>query len=132
MAERLHNRDQDISHGRDARRIVVVGPCAAGKSTLVTALRLFGYDARVSGQEHSEISSLWRHSDPDVLIALEVDIAAVRRRRGEHWPEWLLQRQIERLRDAEAVADLTIDTSRLDQRAVFERVVAYLESSAPA
>ena len=132
MAEHLRNGDQGANSGRDARRIVVVGPCAAGKSTLVTALRLFGYDARVSGQEHSEISSLWRHSRPDVLIALEVDIAAVRRRRSEQWPEWLLQRQIERLRDAEEVADLTIDTSRLDQRAVFERVVAYLEASAHA
>ena len=29
-------------------KIVVVGPCAAGKSTLVAALRALGYDAHVS------------------------------------------------------------------------------------
>ena len=55
----------------ESRKIVVVGPCAAGKSTLVAALRALGYDAHVSGQEHSEIATLWQHSQPDVLIALD-------------------------------------------------------------
>lgn len=96
----------------DPRRIVVVGPCASGKSTLVSALRNLGYDARVSGQEHSEISHLWRRSEPDVLIALKVDIAAVLKRRGQTWPPWLLDIQVARLQSAFAAADLSIDTSR--------------------
>ena len=70
----------------ESRKIVVVGACAAGKSTLVSALRGLGYDAHVSGQEHSEIATLWQHSQPDVLIALDVDITAVRDRRGGSWP----------------------------------------------
>src|SRR5688500_18415442 len=78
-------------------KIVVVGPCAAGKSTLVSALRALGYDAHVSGQEHSEIATLWQHSQPDVLIALAVDISAVRDRRGGPWPEWLHDLQVRRL-----------------------------------
>jgi len=57
----------------DPRRVVVVGPCASGKSSLVAALAALGYDARVCGQEHSIIRELWRHSAPDVLIALAVD-----------------------------------------------------------
>ena len=84
-------------------KIVVVGPCAAGKSTLVAALRALGYDAHVSGQEHSEIATLWQRSQPDVLIALDVDITAVRDRRGGPWPEWLhdLQvRHIDQCRDS--------------------------------
>ena len=111
----------------ELRKIVVVGPCAAGKSTLVTALRGLGYDAHVSGQEHSEIAMLWQHSHPDVLIALEVDISAVRDRRGGSWPEWLHDRQVRRLAAASRAADLAIDTTAITPQTVVDRVVAYLQ-----
>lgn len=110
----------------DAGKIVVVGPCASGKTTLVRALRERGFDAHVSGQEHSEIAALWRRSEPDVLVALEVDIDAVRQRRGGAWPEWLHDLQVRRLSAAAAAADLTIDTSGLDARAMIDEVVAFL------
>ena len=110
-----------------SKKVVVVGPCASGKSTLVTALRALGIDARVSGQEHSEITSLWRRSQPDVLIALDVAIGAVRDRRGGSWPEWLHDLQVRRLAAASREADLTIDTTALDPQMVVDRVVAYLE-----
>jgi GTPase SAR1 family protein len=111
----------------ESRKVVVVGPCAAGKSTLVTALRALGYDAHVSGQEHSGIATLWQHSEPDVLIALDVDIAAVRDRRGGSWPEWLHDLQVRRLAAASQAAHLNIDTTMLSTQAVIARVVAYLE-----
>jgi hypothetical protein len=109
-----------------SRKIVVVGPCAAGKSTLVAALRALGFDAHVSGQEHSEIATLWRRSNPDVLIALDVDIRAVRDRRGGSWPEWLHELQVKRLAVASRAADLAIDTTALEPQTVVDRVVAYL------
>jgi GTPase SAR1 family protein len=111
----------------ESRKIVVVGPCAAGKSTLVTALRALGYDAHVSGQEHSEIATLWQHSRPDVLIALDADISAVRDRRGGSWPAWLHDLQVQRLAAASRAADLAIDTTTLSPQTVVDRVVAYLE-----
>jgi GTPase SAR1 family protein len=111
----------------ESRKIVVVGPCAAGKSTLVTALRELGYDAHASGQEHSEIAMLWQHSHPDVLIALEVDISAVRDRRSGSWPEWLHDRQVRRLAAASRAADLAIDTTAISPQTVVDRVVAYLQ-----
>ena len=128
MADAGHNREADASGSEDSRKIVVVGPCAAGKTTLVSALRALGYDARVSGQEHSEIPTLWRLSHPDVLIVLDVDIAAVRDRRGGQWPEWLHDLQVRRLDAASKAADLAIDTSALRAQAVVDRVVAYLEN----
>lgn len=114
----------------DPRRIVVVGPCAAGKSTLVAALRARGYDARVSGQEHSVVSFLWRLSDPDIVVSLAADIAAVRARRDEHWPEWLYDLQMARLREAVAAADVRIDTTTRDADGVAAEVVAFLEGEA--
>lgn len=127
MAESAQNREDERPGFVDSRKIVVVGPCAAGKSTLVAALRALGYDARVSGQEHSAIPTLWQLSDPDVLIVLDVDIAAVRDRRGGQWPEWLHDLQVQRLDVASRAADLAIDTSGLRAQTVVDRVVAYLK-----
>src|SRR5918992_2606631 len=115
------------THSAESKKIVVVGPCASGKSTLVSALRALGYDAHVSGQEHSEIATLWQHSQPDVLIALEADITAVRDRRGDSWPEWLHDLQVQRLADASRAANLAIDTTTLSAQTVVDRVVAFLE-----
>jgi GTPase SAR1 family protein len=120
----------DRPETEESTKIVVVGPCAAGKSTLVEALQARGYDAHASGQEHSAIASLWQHSHPDVLIALEVDISAVWARRGNDWPEWLHDLQVQRLREAAEAADLAIDTTDLDPVGVVDRVLAYLSSRA--
>ncbi len=112
----------------DSRLIVVVGPCASGKSTLVSALRALGYNAQVSGQEHSGIATLWQHLAPDVLISLQVDINAVRDRRDRDWPEWLHDLQVTRLSEASEAADLAIDTTMLDSQTVIERVVHFLQT----
>ena len=127
MADPNRILDDVLPRATDSRRIVVVGPCAAGKSTLVAALRALGYDARVSGQEHSAIPNLWQHSHPDVLIALDVDIAAVRDRRGSEWPEWLHDLQVQRLNVATSAAYVAIDTTGLRAQVVVDRVVAFLE-----
>ncbi len=103
-------------------KIVVVGPCASGKTTLVRGLRRLGYDASVCGQEHSEIPSLWRHTEPDVVIALEVDLATIRHRRGADWPENIYRLQQRRLADARAAAALILDTSLLNPDATLEAV----------
>lgn len=109
-------------------RIVVVGHCASGKSTLVRSLQDRGYEAYVAAQEHSEISTLWAHQHPDVVVALAVSATCVRRRRTPSWPDWLHQTQTRRLRAAFAAADVVIDTDQLDQTAVLFAVLAFLEA----
>jgi adenylate kinase family enzyme len=111
-------------------RIVVVGPCASGKTTLARGLRGLGFDAEVCGQEHSDISSLWRHTAPDVVIALAVDLATIRARRGDDWPEWLYRLQNDRLRDARRAARIQLDTSRLDAAATLAAAAAELRAVA--
>lgn len=108
-------------------RVVVVGPCASGKSTLVEVLRSNGYDASVSAQEHSAVPRLWQRAEPDVLIALNVNIEAVRKRREATWPGWLHDVQEERLANAHDAADLVIDTSDLGAAEVAEKVLRFLE-----
>lgn len=105
-----HSGDQ---RGRPANRltIVIVGPCASGKSTLASNLQKQGVDARVSGQEHSEISHLWQHLNPDLVIGLQIDLETLRERRGRTWSQTLFIAQQRRLRSAYAAADLILDTT---------------------
>jgi hypothetical protein len=106
--------------------VVVVGPCASGKTTLATGLQRLGYDAIVCGQEHSDIPTLWRHPGPGFVVALQVDLPALRRRRDDSWPEWLYLVQQRRLRAAAAAAALRVDTSTLDPDSVLRHVAAHL------
>ncbi len=111
-------------------RAAVVGHCAAGKSTLVGALRRDGYDVHAVAQEHSGIAWLWRHSEPDVLIYLDVPLAAVRARRGEEWPQAVYDAQEARLMDARAHADLILDTSMESITEMTAHAIAFLRERA--
>ncbi len=127
---RAAERHEDVK--ADQRRIVVVGPCASGKSTLATALCHLGYNAHVCGQEHSAIADLWQRAGPDVLIALEIDLPTLRWRRGASWPAALYAAQRRRLAPAFAVADLVLDSGVLSKEAIVARVDAWLRRSANA
>lgn len=111
-------------------RIVVVGPCASGKTTLVTRLKELGLDARNVAQEHSGIKSFWRKTDPDVVVMLEASLPVIRRRRPVPWGEERLAVQRERLRDAREHADLFIQTDPLTREEVAERVLEFIAGRA--
>jgi GTPase SAR1 family protein len=106
-----------------SQRIVVVGPCASGKSTLVERLKAARLDARASGQEHSAVRDLWATLEPDMLVALDIDLETLRARRSPDWPEDIYLRQRERLRHAFEVADLVIDSMANDADAVANVVI---------
>lgn len=103
----------------DRPRIVLVGPCAAGKSTLADALQGRGYDAHGCAQEHSAVPHLWALSEPDLLIYLSVGLAAIRQRRADpSWPAFIYVEQQQRLAHALAHCDLYIDTAPRDPAGV--------------
>lgn len=107
--------------------IAVVGPCAAGKSTLVRALRACGYNAREVAQDHSYVPYMWqRITQPELLIYLDVSAeVALRRRPSTAGPEWW-EVQAHRLRHAREHADLYINTDHLNPQEVLEQVLAFL------
>jgi deoxyadenosine/deoxycytidine kinase len=116
---------------RSVGRISVVGPCASGKSTVVQALRMHGYDAHATSQEHSAVSKLWKQRDPDLLIALQVDLESVRlRRRNPRWSRAIWLEQQSRLADAFAHADYLTDTSHRSANDVVSDVLEFLSSHA--
>ncbi len=91
--------------------IVLVGPCAAGKSTLTQALRQHGFSVHPIAQEHSGVRDLWRRHAAHALIYLDVDLANVHRRGRPSFPDWLHHQQRERLAEAQNAADYYLDTS---------------------
>jgi deoxyadenosine/deoxycytidine kinase len=109
-------------------RIVIVGPCASGKSTLAVNLGSQGIDARISGQEHSEIKTLWQRQNPDILVGLNLDLATLRQRRGQSWSQSLFDTQQRRLQHAFAAAHLLLDTARLSEQEVTDRVMQLIAS----
>ena len=97
-------------------KVAVVGPCTAGKSTLVTALNAAGYDAHHVAQEHSYVADLWqRFTKPDVLIYLDVTYPVAQTRREIFWGPERLVEQAGRLAHACEHCDLYILTDELSK-----------------
>jgi len=112
-------------------RVKVVGPCASGKSILAAELRKLGYQASSAAQDHSYVPDMWqRLNPPDLLIYLDVDLAAVHRRgrKGTGWDQDYLDEQHHRLRHAREHCDLYLQTSDLTEDEVLTRAVAFLKS----
>lgn len=113
-------------------KVVIVGPCASGKTTLARLLRERGVNAYVCGQEHSIVRDLWRRQNPDVVIALDVDLETVRARRGDDWSAAIFEEQRRRLQDAMHAADLIIDTARVGREDAADLVLELLRSRGAA
>jgi cytidylate kinase len=113
-------------------KIVIVGPCASGKSTLADLLRSAGFDAHACAQEHSYVPDMWRMTGPDWLIYLDAGLEAIRRRRDEHWPLAQLERENERLQHARQHCELYIVTDELSIDEVRERALEFLRPAAAA
>ncbi len=109
--------------------IKVVGPCAAGKTTLTDRLRALGYNARQIAQEHSDVPDMWRRIDPpDILIFLDARDETLLRRRPSRTLAVMLPRERQRLAHARAHADLIVETDDLTPEEVLTRVVVFLRA----
>ena len=109
-----------------AKRVLVVGVCTAGKSTLVKALRDLGWSAYGVAQEHSSVPGLWKLRSPDVVIYLDVSYEKARLRRRISWGESRLDVQREKLAQARSHAQVVLDTSDMTCEEVLEQVLLFL------
>jgi shikimate kinase len=104
--------------------IVVVGPCGAGKSTLVEALRARRIAARQIAQEHSHVDDLWRHRTAQViLVYLDASFQTCTDRKHFTWPVADYQEQIRRLARARRECDVFVATDGLTPEAVLQGVL---------
>ena len=111
-------------------KIGVVGPCGAGKSTLVNALAEQGYYARHIAQEHSYVPSMWKRIvNPDILIYLDASFLVSTERRKLDWRLDEYEEQLKRLDNAREHANLFINTDLLTPEQVLERVLLYISAT---
>lgn len=107
--------------------LAVVGPCAAGKSTLISYLTQQGFPARHVAQEHSYVPDMWqRLASPDYLIYLDVSYQVSKARTDSTWQEAIYKKQVKRLAHAREHADLVLCTDNLTPEEVAEQVLEFL------
>jgi adenylate kinase family enzyme len=111
----------------NANLIGVVGPCSAGKSTLIGALKEKGYPARHIAQEHSFVPDMWqRLVNPWVLIYLDVSYQESMRRRPLDMSKAEFEEQVQRLSNALEHADYYIYTDGFTPQQVLNAVENFL------
>jgi deoxyadenosine/deoxycytidine kinase len=114
------------------KKIGVVGPCAAGKTTLIVALKKFGFRAHHIAQEHSYVADMWlRISKPDILIYLDVSFKNSMLRRHMNWEEADFLEQVHRLQHARRHASLYIDSNNLTPDEVLQKTLSFLAAHEP-
>jgi ABC-type Mn2+/Zn2+ transport system ATPase subunit len=107
--------------------IGIVGPCGAGKSTLVAALENLSFKCRHIAQEHSYVPYMWKRiSNPDVLVFLNASFASCTARRKLSWNEADYEEQLRRLAHARAHADVVIETDGISAGEVLKEVLEFL------
>jgi deoxyadenosine/deoxycytidine kinase len=109
---------------RKAPVVGFVGPCCAGKTTIVKALCARGYNARVIAQEHSFAPRMWEIiTHPDFLVFLDVSVPVAQQRRWMRWTPADMGEQRRRLSHAREHCDFYLDTDGLTVAEVVERLV---------
>jgi hypothetical protein len=108
-------------------RIVIVGVCSTGKSTLEQGLRRLGYEAHSCVQEHAYVPDLWASAHPDLLVFLDASADTLSRRGETDLTENDLAGQRQRLEHARRHCDLYLRTDRLSADKVLRRVRRFVD-----
>ena len=110
--------------------IGVVGPCAAGKTSLVNRLLDNNINAKHIAQEHSYVPRMWKKiTNPDLLIYLDVSFEISMKRKKLNWSSEEFHEQLKRLDDAHNHADLIIHTDTLSPDEVFCIVIEFINQA---
>jgi deoxyadenosine/deoxycytidine kinase len=110
-------------------RIGIVGPCSAGKTSLVEGLIKQGFNAHHIAQEHSYVPYMWqRISQPHILIFLDVSFHVSQKRRSLNWNFSDFEEQQKRLAHARFHADLTINTDDFSIAEILNTVLDFLHN----
>ena len=109
--------------------IGIVGPCGAGKSTLITGLEKHGYVCRHIAQEHSHVQAMWQIiTRPQLLIYLHASFPISTARRQLNWREKDHTEQLRRLAHAREHANLLIETDDLTPEQVLQKALDFLSN----
>ena len=118
----------ESEHQRNS--IGIVGPCSAGKSTLIDNLRRHGYPVRHIAQEHSYVPDMWKRLvNPIVLIYLDVSYNVSMQRRALNMNSTEFDEQRNRLENAIQNANLYLHTDLMTIQEVTDSVILFLKDA---
>lgn len=114
---------------RTLQKIGIVGPCTAGKSTLIKQLEgQYNVVLRHIAQEHSYVQNMWqRITQPNWLVFLDVTYPVTMQRKNLNWTQKEYQEQQRRLKHAREHADFYLLTDDFTPEQVAERVAAFIQ-----
>jgi shikimate kinase len=114
---------------RPAGGIAVVGPCAAGKTTLARGLQEHGWPARQIAQEHSYVADMWKRlSRPNLLVFLDASFETCTARKRLNWTRGEYEEQLRRLAHARLNCDIYVDSDTLPPEAVLAEVLRQIQA----
>lgn len=110
-------------------KIGIVGPCTAGKSTLIKRLdRQYNVILRHIAQEHSYVQNMWqRIGQPNWLVFLDVSYPVSMQRKKLNWTLAEYQEQQRRLQHARQHADFYLMTDDLTPEEVAQKVAEFIK-----
>ena len=121
-----------LSAQRDHFTIAIVGPCAAGKSSLARGLAEHGLRAKQVVQEHSFVPEMWQViAHPDILIYLDASFQSCGQRKSLNWHQGEYDEQLSRLSHAREHCDLLIQTDGQSEETVLKEVLSKLPHTHP-
>jgi len=113
--------------GETDLRIVIVGPCGAGKSSLADGLAARSFHARQITQEHSYVPNMWQLlSKPDILIYLDASFESCDQRKRLDWSPKDHAEQNRRLAHARQHCDIYLLTDALTLEQILQSVLQSL------
>jgi len=113
---------------RPAGGIAIVGPCAAGKTTLARGLQEHGWPARQIAQEHSYVADMWKRlSRPDLLVFLDASFEICTARKQLNWTRAEYEEQRRRLAHARDNCDVYLNSDALRPEQVLVEVLLQIE-----
>ncbi|NMP22514.1 hypothetical protein [Sulfobacillus harzensis] len=105
--------------------VVLVGVCAAGKTTVSHILEERGIVAKAVAQEHSQVPELYRRTGSTVVM-LCASWRTVHQRRALSWDPAFYRTEWDRLRDARHHAGLIVHTDSLNPEQVADVIEDWL------
>ncbi len=106
--------------------LVLVGVCAAGKTTVSGLLRNRGIIAKPVAQEHSRVPDLYKRTG-DWVVLLAATWETVHRRRRLSWDTSFYRTEWDRLGTARQEACLIVHTDWLTAEQVAQRVARWFD-----
>lgn len=94
----------------EALKILLLGICASGKTTIAKSLTKQGYDVGVCSQEHSQNPQLWRRQNADFVVVLDCQKSTAEKRRQKKMNLRAYQEQKQKLLDARDHCHLFLPT----------------------